>query len=236
MSHRLCLCAYSGFESFETNGFEQLCINYCNERLQYMFASNVFVTLIDEYSREGLVENLSYETNTDILELIHGKVGILATMNEECIRPGGSDVEFVFKALNQNKSSARMFTTKLFTRLQFGIRHYAGPVVYTAGNFCATNKDSMPVDLIKIAQQSPNKVIAFQEDGMPTGDAASTHRSRTNMTKNTVVSKFRTQLNSLMKTLSATSVRYIRCIKPNSMKQPRQLENFEVLRQLSSGM
>ena len=223
-----------GFEAFEKNHFEQLCINYANERLQYMFASNVFVSLIDEYAREGLVVDFSYETNTDVLDLIAGKVGILATLNEECIRPGGSDEEFVYKALNQNKKSPRMFKTDLFTRYQFGIRHFAGPVVYTANDFMSTNKDIMPTDLIKVSRSSTNIIIAGDHSETGTSSDGG-HRSRSNMTKNTVVSKFRSQLNSLMKTLSDTQTHYIRCIKPNGRKQPRVMENLEIMRQLSSG-
>lgn len=229
-----------GFEAFETNHFEQLCINYANERLQYMFASNVFVSLIDEYAREGLVVDFSYETNTNVLDLISGKTGILATLNEECIRPGGNDIEFVYKAINQNKDSPRLFKTDLFTRYQFGIRHYAGPVVYTAKEFLSTNKDIMPIDLQKVSRSSTNSIIASEyaeptpaaNGGRP---AAKGMRSRTNMNKNTVISKFRTQLNSLMKTLSDTQTRYIRCIKPNRMKQPHVMEHGEIMRQLQSG-
>jgi myosin-5 len=225
-----------GFEAFETNHFEQLCINYANERLQYMFASNVFVGLIDEYAREGLVVDFSYETNTNVLDLIAGKVGILATLNEECIRPGGSDVEFVYKALNQNKNSPRMFKTDLFTRYQFGIRHYAGPVVYTANAFLSTNKDIMPIDLQKVSRSSTNTIIAAEYAEPVTASGGSRPaRGRTNMVKNTVVSKFRTQLNSLLRTLTGTQTRYIRCIKPNRVKQPRIMENTEIMRQLSSG-
>eukprot|EP00977_Amphora_coffeiformis_P010868 scaffold2554_cov156-Amphora_coffeaeformis.AAC.5 len=223
-----------GFEAFEKNHFEQLCINYANERLQYMFASNVFVSLIDEYAREGLVVDFSYETNTDVLDLIAGKIGILATLNEECIRPGGSDEEFVYKALNQNKKSPRMFKTDLFTRYQFGVRHFAGPVVYTANDFMSTNKDIMPTDLIKVSRSSTNTIIAGEHSETGTSSGGG-HRSRSNMTKNTVVSKFRSQLNSLMKTLSDTQTHYIRCIKPNGRKQPRAMENLEIMRQLSSG-
>ena len=225
-----------GFEAFEKNQFEQLCINYANERLQYMFASNVFVSLIDEYTREGLVVDFSYETNTNVLSLIGGKAGILAILNEECIRPGGSDVEFVYKALDQNKHSQRMFKTKQFTRYQFGVKHYAGPVVYTANEFCSTNKDLMPIDLQKVSRSSTNKIIAAEySEQMDISNCKKVHRTRTNMVKSTVASKFREQLNSLLKTLSSTQTRYIRCIKPNRMKQPTIMENMEILRQLQSG-
>ena len=227
-----------GFEAFKTNRFEQLCINYANERLQYMFASNVFVNLMDEYRREGLVPEFSYETNSNVLDLIAGKFGILAVLNEECIRPGGSDVEFVYKLLKEHKKSPRLVKSSLFTSYQFGIKHFAGTVIYTAENFLNTNRDTMPIDLQKLSSLSSNIVIAADVtgSGKAAGAGSPTRAApRGSKLKGTVVSKFRAQLNSLMKTLAETQTRYIRCIKPNRNKEPRAMENLEVTRQLRSG-
>merc|ERR1711933_605782 len=85
-----------GFESFPTNGFEQLCINYCNEKLQQKFTEDIFRTVQEEYKAEGLdLAEIKYDDTSDVLELIEGKFGIIKQLNEECVRPKGNDEAFV---------------------------------------------------------------------------------------------------------------------------------------------
>ena len=223
-----------GFEEFEVNRFEQMCINWANEALQKLFAGDIFIRMIEEYTREGLAEDVQYESNANVLDLIEGRMGIVETLNEECIRPKGSNEDFVSKFASSNRSSPRLHRPPRSDRLRFGINHFAGTVEYHAGDFLATNKDIMPVDLQKVSKTSKNIIVALvgQENG---GRGRLQRRSSNNMSKNTVISKFQSQLNKLMNTLEQTHTRYIRCIKPNQMKHPRSMENKEVLRQLSTG-
>jgi myosin V len=125
-----------GFESFPINGFEQLCINYCNEKLQAKFTQDIFRTVQEEYKAEGLnMDDIKYDDNSDVLQLIEGKLGIIKQLNEECVRPKGNDAAFVSKALQSNKTVPCLMVKKTFGKLDFGIAHYAGPVIYMAQDF-----------------------------------------------------------------------------------------------------
>jgi len=77
-----------GFESFETNRFEQLCINYANEKLQQKFTQDIFRSVQAEYEYEGIaLGEITYDDNTDVLDLVEGRMGLLSFLNEECVRP-----------------------------------------------------------------------------------------------------------------------------------------------------
>jgi len=240
-----------GFESFETNGFEQLCINYANEKLQQKFTQDIFTTVMAEYLFEGIkLEEITYDDNTDVLDLIEGRTGLLAMLNEECFRPNGNDCTFVNKALATNKTSPCLIAKNIFDEFEFGIHHYAGPVVYNANSFVTKNTDTIPSDLMEIALLSSNKIIAASLEGVSTVTTAprstrthhpwkkqsNSRRDYRRMTSSivgaTIWTKFKTQLNELMGTLEETQSRYIRCIKPNSEKAPRVMEHTTTVEQL----
>jgi myosin-5 len=88
-----------GFESFKINRFEQLCINYANERLQQKYVLDKFHAIKHEYEEEGVnVFDFSLVDNTDVMELLEGKLGLIAQLNEECVKKGaGGDENFVYK-------------------------------------------------------------------------------------------------------------------------------------------
>jgi myosin V len=232
-----------GFESFPVNGFEQLCINYANEKLQQKFTRDIFQTVQEEYKFEGIaLDDIKYDDNSDVLALIESRSGLLAILNEECVRPKGSDKEFVYKAINQNKTSACLIADKLLGPLDFGIHHYAGKVVYFADGFIARNNDTLAPDLNDAAKKSTNDIIAnhFQNEAMMNGAASSApaprtaamKRGKSNIVSDTLWTKFRNQLNSLMKNLNETQSRYIRCIKPNTKKLPRVMMHMTTIEQL----
>ena len=230
-----------GFESFPVNGFEQLCINYANEKLQQKFTRDIFQTVMEEYKFEGIaLDDIAYDDNTDVLDLIEGRTGLLAMLNEECVRPKGSDKEFVYKAIQQNKASPCLIADKLLGPLDFGIHHYAGKVVYFAQGFLARNQDTIGDDLIQLAKKSSNDIIAnhLQNEAMMHNEAAvdvarnAPKRGKSNISSETLWTKFRTQLNSLMKNLNETQSRYIRCVKPNTMKKPLIMQHMTSIEQL----
>lgn len=230
-----------GFESFPVNGFEQLCINYANEKLQQKFTKDIFQTVQEEYKFEGIaLDDITYDDNTDVLDLIEGRSGLLAMLNEECVRPRGSDKEFVYKAIQGNKKSSCLIADRLLGPLDFGIHHYAGKVVYFAEGFLVRNQDNISEDLIEVSKKSTNDIIAnhLQNEKMMHNEnevevkRTAPRRGKSNIASDTLWTKFRTQLNSLMKNLNETQSRYIRCVKPNVMKKPLILQHMTTIEQL----
>lgn len=221
-----------GFESFVVNRFEQLCINYANEKLQQKFTEDIFRSIQTEYEEEGIeLAEIWYDDNTDVLDLIEGRTGLLALLNEECVRPKGNDFEYVQKALQQNKSSPCLIVNKM-DRMSFGVHHYAGKVMYDADGFVGRNQDTLPTDLQEVCELSSNIIVAAKEEvTKPTGRGAITRR-KSNIVAPTVWGKYKTQLATLMANLRKTNSRYIRCIKPNMKKKPVLLEHLATVEQL----
>ena len=232
-----------GFESFARNRFEQLCINYCNEKLQAKFTEDIFRAVQLEYESEGIpLDEITYDDNTDVLDLIEGKTGLLAMLNEECVRPKGTDEAFVQKALAGNKASPCLFTN-MTNRSGFGIHHYAGKVMYDGEGFVSSNQDTLPSDLMEAALLSQNEILSshmtndscinFVQKGQPAPAARSApKRAKSNLVAPTVWTKYKGQLSSLMTNLKKTSSRYIRCVKPNKLKKPILMEHLSTIEQL----
>ena len=240
-----------GFESFQTNRFEQLCINYANEKLQQKFTQDIFRSVQVEYEEEGIeLGEISYEDNADVLQLVEGRMGMIAVLNEECVRPKGSDTAFVSKIQAMNKDSDVLILEKAFRNYEFGVLHYAGRVVYDANKFVTKNMDTLPQDLLACAKKSSNVIVAneleneaMMNDGKPKKKAKKKAPSRGakpsgggrgggGLVQQTVFSKFRNQLTSLMTQLGDTRTRYIRCIKPNTTKQPKLMMHESTIEQL----
>ena len=233
-----------GFESFKVNRFEQLCINYANEKLQQKFTQDVFCSVQAEYEFEGIaLGEIQFEDNADVLNLVEGRMGLIAVLNEECVRPKGSDSAFVSKVHAVNKDSDAFYVEKSFRTYEFGIKHYAGRVYYDATGFVSKNMDALPLDLLECAKKSSNEIIAkeLQNDTMmndhtrakPTKKTTTSQKtSSTRLVHQTVWTKFRSQLTSLMLLLGETRTRYIRCIKPNTRKEPCSMMHLSTVEQL----
>jgi myosin V len=223
-----------GFESFAVNRFEQLCINYANEKLQQKFTEDIFRSVQEEYENEGIaLAEIWYDDNTDVLDLIEGRTGLLALLNEECVRPKGNDQDFVQKALMQNKDSPCIIINKV-DRMSFGIHHYAGKVMYDADQFVTSNQDTLPTDLSDLCSKSANPLIATKMEigSIEDNGRGTPKRQKSNLVAPTVWGKYKTQLASLMSNLRTTNSRYIRCIKPNMAKKPVFMEHLATVEQL----
>jgi myosin-5 len=234
-----------GFESFPINGFEQLCINYANEKLQQKFTKDIFCAVQEEYKFEGIdLADITYDDNSDVLELIESRSGLLAMLNEECVRPKGSDKEFVYKAKEGNKKSACLIADRIMGPMDFGIHHYAGKVCYFAEGFIARNQDTLAGDIVELSKKSSNDIIAnhltnekmmmkeYATSGPAKVSKAAPKRGKSGIASDTLWTKFRTQLNALMANLNLTQSRYIRCVKPNTLKQPCVMQHMTTIEQL----
>jgi myosin-5 len=230
-----------GFESFVRNRFEQLCINYCNEKLQAKFTEDIFRSVQEEYEFEGIpLDEIKYDDNTDVLDLIEGKAGLLAMLNEECVRPKGTDEAFVQKALAANKKSPCLIQS-MTDRKAFGIHHYAGKVMYDSEGFVGSNQDTLPTDLSDCALKSSNDILAhhmtndassnLEQAPAPSSKSGPT-RAKSNLVAPTVWTKYKGQLMKLMTMLKQTDSRYIRCIKPNTFKKPSIMQHISTIEQL----
>jgi myosin-5 len=123
----------------------------------------------EEYKAEGLnLDDIKYDDNSNVLELIEGKLGIIKQLNEECIRPKGNDQAFVSKALQSNKAVPCLIQNSTFSRIDFGIHHFAGAVIYRAQDFVVRNTDILPADLQAAAKCCTNKPITWTTASAPT--------------------------------------------------------------------
>lgn len=211
-----------GFEAFETNSFEQLCINYCNEKLQQHFNSFVFKQQQAEYKREDIVfDDIEFQDNQDVLSLIESKpgvAGILRLLDDACRFPKADDQKFLRDLAKQHADHPRMeATARQVPRGQFAIHHYAGPVSYSVTGFLDKNKDAVAPEAIALLKESSLLIVQEalgQQFAQPPESASRSRKSSSTMLRS-VGSHFQAQLRSLMTAIESTTPHYIRCIKPN---------------------
>eukprot|EP00937_MAST-01D_sp_MAST-1D-sp2_P004504 g4504.t1 len=238
----VCVLDIFGFESFEYNSFEQLCINYCNEKLQFHFNEHIFSMEQEEYTRQGInVEHITYVDNTPCLELLEAKgTGIFAMIDEEINVPRGSDDGFLQKVMKNFASHDNVARPKpkqcKDVRECFVIIHYAGAVAYNTTGFLEKNKDSLHDDLRAVLSASSVPLVAQlmkEGDGAaPVSSPAPRRAARGGSKKATVGSQFKLQLKNLMTTLNTTSPHFIRCVKPNMEKVGNKFTSLMVMSQL----
>ncbi|KAK5861180.1 hypothetical protein PBY51_022595 [Eleginops maclovinus] len=226
-----------GFENFEVNRFEQFNINYANEKLQEYFNKHIFSLEQLEYNREGIQwEAIDWMDNAECLDLIEKKLGMLALINEESRFPKGTDYTLLEK-LHSRHATNPYYVKPRVTDHQFGIKHYAGEVLYDVRGILEKNRDTFRDDILFILKDSRLDFIydLFERVGSRNGDE--TLKMGTARRKPTVSSQFRDSLHSLMATLSASNPFFVRCIKPNMDKKANRFDPDVVLNQLRySGM
>ncbi|XP_068245997.1 unconventional myosin-XIX-like [Palaemon carinicauda] len=206
-----------GFETFEQNSLEQLCINYTNERLQQEFIRRYLATEHQVLKEEGFLGvDIKYTDNSRCVLALDSPVSVFAILNEECqLKRAVKEDEAcdrVCKAL-QNSGIVSPPVSPRHTP-GFVIRHYAGPVKYDADGLLHKNKDEVPLEVTGLLAASNEdfvgNLITYTTDmNLDTASGRRTTR------KITTLSKFKASLDNLMKTLSACDLHYVRCIKPN---------------------
>uniref|UniRef100_A0A671TSH9 Myosin X, like 1 n=1 Tax=Sparus aurata TaxID=8175 RepID=A0A671TSH9_SPAAU len=226
-----------GFENFEVNRFEQFNINYANEKLQEYFNKHIFSLEQLEYNREGVQwDAIDWMDNAECLDLIEKKLGLLALVNEESRFPKGTDFTLLEK-LHSRHSTNPYYVKPRLADHQFGIKHYAGEVLYDVRGILEKNRDTFRDDILNMLKDSRLDFIydLFEKVGSRNNE----EKMGTARRKPTVSSQFRDSLHSLMATLSVSNPFFIRCIKPNMEKvsNPSVFSPEVVLNQLRySGM
>jgi len=224
-----------GFEAFETNSFEQLCINFANEMLQAQFNADTFRFQQAEYEAEGVPwQHIEYEDNTAIIELLAARrVGAFALLDEECRLQTGTADSFIEKLARSRPAGDELFSVPKLKRAkggaEFSIKHYAGLVTYETSLFIVKNTDPLLPELSELMGNSECAPLAalFPPDAKKEGGGKSRALFST-----TVGTRFKEQLGSLMSAIQATHVHYVRCVKPNPKSVSAEFDNALVAEQL----
>ncbi|KAM7353232.1 myosin heavy chain isoform 18-T18 [Cochliomyia hominivorax] len=234
----------AGFEIFDYNGFEQLCINFTNEKLQQFFNHHMFVLEQEEYQREG-IEWTFIDFGMDLqtcIELIEKPMGILSILEEESMFPKATDQTFAEKLTNTHLGKSAPFQKPKPPKpgqqaAHFAIGHYAGVVAYNITGWLEKNKDPLNDTVVDQFKKSQNKLLveifADHPGQSGGGEQAKGGRGKKGGGFATVSSAYKEQLNSLMTTLRSTQPHFVRCIIPNEMKQPGVVDAHLVMHQLT---
>ena len=242
----------AGFEIFEVNTYEQLLINFTNEKLQQFFNHHMFVLEQEEYSREGIEWDyvnfkLDLQPTIDLIEGGGNTIGILSCLDEECIMPKATDLTFTEKVHSlwsgdlapgeQPHPGRTKYSLPKFEQ-GFIITHYAGRVEYRTDGWLEKNKDPLNDNLTRVLAASTQPYVAalFQDyvdlPSSSVGFSLGKKRGVKKGTFRTVAQRHKEQLALLMTQLHATQPHFIRCIVPNANKKPGRVDVPLVLDQL----
>jgi len=228
----------AGFEIFEYNTFEQLCINYTNERLQQFFNHHMFVLEQEEYKKEGIQwEFIDFGMDLEqCIALIEKPMGILSILEEECMFPKASDKTFLAKLFENHgngkcKNFGKPKPSKSKHEPHFEVYHYAGTVQYNINGWLDKNKDPIQECVVELMANSKEPLVShfFKEPEEPEGGAK---KKKKGSAYQTISATHREQLAKLMGILKTTHPSFVRCLIPNEQKKPGILEAELVLHQL----
>lgn len=235
-----------GFENFEENYFDQLCINYANEKLQEMFAADIIESVRNEYKNEGL--DLSsiggYPSYSEVVQLIEHPVrGILSCINDQCRLPRGNDRTFLqrvgqlYQQAEHNNHASELLVMDVLKGSRycsFGIHHFAGTVFYCAEGFVEINRDQYPsqLDDVLSSKAGGNQLLQQLFSRKCSDDLKLSTKVRGPIS---VGLQFKLQLNHLLESIRKTEIQYIRCLKPNNDHSHNIFDDALVSSQLVNG-
>uniref|UniRef100_A0A8B9RWK1 Myosin heavy chain 3 n=1 Tax=Accipiter nisus TaxID=211598 RepID=A0A8B9RWK1_9AVES len=224
--------------------FEQLCINFTNEKLQQFFNHHMFVLEQEEYKKEG-IEWEFIDFGMDLaacIELIEKPMGIFSILEEECMFPKATDTSFKNKLYDQHLGKSSNFQKpkpdKGKAEAHFSLVHYAGTVDYNITGWLEKNKDPLNETVVGLYQKSSMKILcnlyaAFASiDEAAGGGIMKKGTKKKGSSFQTVSVLFRENLNKLMSNLRSTHPHFVRCIIPNETKTPGLMDHKLVLHQL----
>lgn len=252
-----------GFESFDINSFEQLCINLANEKLQQAFNAHVFKGEQAEYVDEGIDWSyVDFVDNQEVLDLLEGpphepSTAVFPLVDEACRLPRATHSDLAH-ALRTRLDSHPRFSVPKRDQYSFAIDHYAGRVCYSSVDLLEKNRDFVVAEHTALASKSNFEFfkMLFTNASMlsvATSEGGSAERSsslfppstasaakqqtapRSAFRLSTVGSQFRKQLAELMATLGECQPHFIRCIKPNEQSVAGQMTPYYVVDQLRAG-
>ncbi|KFM24157.1 Myosin-2 heavy chain [Auxenochlorella protothecoides] len=191
-----------GFEAFATNSFEQLCINYANERLHQQFNAHLFKLEQAVYRDEGIDwTDVEFVDNQDCVDLLEARppagVGVLSLLDEECLFPQGNDTTFGEKLRKEAGWHPRFSFDARAPGTDFCIHHSSGSVVYSCAAMLDKNRDTLSQDPLLVLTDSSEPL-----------------------------------LRGLVAGLDATQLHFIRCLKPNAAQRADAFDPRAVLHQL----
>ncbi|CAD5218881.1 unnamed protein product [Bursaphelenchus okinawaensis] len=223
----------AGFEIMSTNSFEQLCINFTNEKLQQFFNHFMFVKEQNEYFNEGIEwDQMDFGNDLQLtIELIEKPMGLLSLLQEECIIPNSSDQTLLAKLVenlgaeegfNKVKMSSRNKSTNHFL-----LTHYTGQVAYNVDGWLEKNRDQVDTSILELLSTSTHNLLKllFKKN-------ESKVSRRGSLAQSTVSYIYKEQLGRLLNTLHKTQSHFIRCIVPNSTRRAFEMDAPLVLHQL----
>jgi len=230
----------AGFEIFDYNGFEQICINFCNEKLQQFFNQHMFVLEQEEYVKEG-IEWANVDFGMDLqkcITMFEKPMGLLAILEEESLFPKATDQTFAGKLHENLLGKCENFqkaNPKPDPNAHFAVIHYAATVSYNLTGWLEKNKDPLNDTIVELFKNGSNALLVecFKDHpGQPVEvkkDAGGGGKKKGG--GKTVSSFYKGQLDDLMKTLYATDPSFIRCVVPNTHKIPGGVEPGLVMHQ-----
>jgi myosin heavy subunit len=225
----------AGFEIFDYNSFEQLCINLTNEKLQQFFNHHMFVLEQEEYKKEGIAwEFIDFGMDLEVtIDLVEKPMGIFAMLEEECIVPKATDQTYLAKLHKQhanNKSYGKPTAKQSKTGMgDFILKHYAGAVGYSVAHWLEKNKDPINEHTAQLFSKATDPLVStLFVDYNP--DLTGGRRKGSAFM--TVSYRHKEQLKSLIGTLMQTAPHFVRCIIPNEQKTPGLIEGNLILHQL----
>merc|ERR1712050_585986 len=228
----------AGFEIFDFNTFEQLCINFTNEKLQQFFNHNMFVLEQEEYMREGIEwEMMNFGMDLQAcIDLLEKPMGVFAILEEQSIVPKATDETFKQKLYETHEKKNPAFVKPKVgkkTVAHFICKHYAGDVGYNLDGWLDKNKDPLNPSVVELLQKSKwglvKVLFPMVEPEEPSGGKK---KKKKGGSMQTVGSLYRQQLNALMTTLRSTKPSFVRCIVPNEIKTPAVVLANLILHQL----
>uniref|UniRef100_A0A286XER4 Unconventional myosin-XV n=1 Tax=Cavia porcellus TaxID=10141 RepID=A0A286XER4_CAVPO len=226
-----------GFEDLSFNSFEQLCINYANENLQYLFNKIIFQEEQEEYIREQIDwREISFADNQPCINLISLRpYGILRILDDQCCFPQATDHTFLQKC-HYHHGANPLYSKPKMPLPEFTIKHYAGKVTYQVHKFLDKNHDQVRQDVLDLFIRSRTRVVAHLFSSHAPQAAPQRLGKSSSMTRlykaHTVAAKFQQSLLDLVEKMERCNPLFVRCLKPNHKKEPGLFEPDVVMTQL----